>query len=159
MPRCNHEDCNLTNRLSTLIFYDPQNILTEQTFLCQAHSDRIIAKFMQEYENEISIINFLNHRRKEEDKRRDFYDQSNSKTFETIQDHYRRKNKISNYSCRSLTCKNEITKKQLRYSVFVIHANGNFRHYFYFCCLKCVNQMRALSGLNVPILEKQLTIN
>jgi len=159
MPRCQHQDCNLKNKLSAFIFYDSLNYLSEQTFLCQTHSNLVVAKFMQEYENEVRLINFLNRRRKEEGKIKGYYDPNDTKINETIQDHYRIKNKISNYVCRSLTCKNEIFKNQLRYNIIVIHANGNFRHYFYFCSLKCVNQMRSLIGQKVPILEKQLTIN
>ena len=160
MPRCMyHEGCNFKNRLTVFIFYDPQNILIEQSFLCQAHSDQIIGRFMQKYEEKVSEINFLNQRRKEEGKIRGYYDPNDTKINELIRMKYSEKKKISNYVCRSLICNNGIFKNQLRYSVFTIHVNGNFRHYFYFCSLKCVNQMRAFVGLRVPILENQHTIN
>lgn len=75
-----------------------------------------------------------------------------------IQELYRLKNKISNYECRSLICMNKILQKQLRFTCTVLHANGNFRHYLYFCSLKCMDTLKAQTGLYVPIIAGQTNL-
>jgi len=156
----NKEDKCGKKSATIFLLFDPENQLLVTTDLCQIHSNSIITQYMQEYTNEAKLISALKEKRKKEKK---IVTEPSliqySKGYDSIQDHYRRKNKISNYLCRSLTCTNEISKEQKRYSAIAIHSNGKFRHYFYFCSLNCVNQLKAILGLNVPILENQLSLS
>ncbi len=159
MPRCNIQDCTKTSGLSRLDFYDPIEQLSEEVFLCQYHSDKIIEYEMFSYIAEGKTIDFLQAKRKKEEKMREVYNQQPIKDiYEKIQYHYNLKKTISNYKCRNLICKNKITKNQFRYVVTAFYKYGNFRHYFYFCCLSCFNSIKAKCGILVPILQKQTSL-
>lgn len=163
MPNCNflqeRTRCSSYRFLTIFIIYDAVNNIFETVFLCQAHSNLVIGEYMQEYEAEVKVINFLQKRRKEERNLNNIYNVRPEYTMtDQIKQHFNRKNKISNYSCRSLICNNQITKHQNLFSITILHSNGRFRHYFYFCSKKCLDIFKAKIGLIVPILEKQISI-
>lgn len=159
MSRCSEPNCNKVVHLSLFIFYDPHNHLTQNIYRCQQHSDFTLAKFVESYEKINETIEYLKKQRLAERGRNNIYDvKPEYSVTDKIQKLYSIKNKISNYQCRSNICSNEITKRQLRFECTVLHANGNFRHYLYFCSLKCMNTLKAQTGVSVPILVGQRSL-
>ncbi len=164
MPRCNFlfesgERCNQTNKISAIIFFDPENFIFEIATLHQQHSDLIIGEAMKSYENESKMIDYLEKRRKEEREARHYYEiKPDYSITDKIKDHYRQKTKISNYICRNPLCNKKLTKHDIKFNAITLHANGNLRHYFYYCSKTCMNTLKAKCGLIVPILNKQLSL-
>ena len=159
MPRCAEPDCISNAHLSVFLFYDPFNHFLEQGFRCQRHSDQTLHTYTKPYEDLEIQIQGKKKTREIERKNNNIYNvKPEYNATDKIKELYALKNKISNYQCRSLICGNPIPKHQMRFVCTVLHANGNFRHYLYFCSLKCMNTLKAQTGVKVPILAGQTSL-
>ena len=111
---------------------------------------------MESYNEIVKEITYLRDQR--DNSSDDMFNQRNVKSkYQVVNDKYRIKNRISNYLCRNIICGIQLTNKN-RFVATVFHSNGKFRHYFYFCSIRCYNTFRAFCGLNVPIITGQLTL-
>jgi len=148
--------CGRTIRLSTIYFKNP--ILKSDSVemaLCQYHSDQILRTVLEPYTDCIKIeMSAFGKYKKGKALAKEYETIQSPMDYSKLENARKLKHKILWKICRNILCGNLLDQNKV-YSAIVFHANGKFRHCFYFCSYDCFMWFKRTCGYRPKLAVNQ----
>lgn len=155
--------CSKTYNLHNFFFRDP-NSLTSSIFidLCKWHTDEICGNIVartKDFQMKLTNLIAESARLRRIARENDTY-YNNMMIQQKIEDLRELIKKVQNNECKNFFCNANLKNIHDKlYSVHVFKPGGRRWYTFYYCSLRCYNNMKAKCGLPIALTSGQTVLN